>query len=609
MAAAGRGPAVLEVKAGSAVVEVSDDAWRALADELAVHLALVLGGPVPVQRPGESAAGATAPCVFRVGLGADTRSPSSPPSGYLVSDHDVCFFDRESSAAAVAAAVYAFLDRECAVRWLAPGPQSSVCLRPGPLRLTRGVRSVAPPPALPVLALQAWDWAGFLKEQQAGIPEAFRVTPETAAARRAEDWQWRRRQRLGDGPATEVAPATRLRLAELGLPLGREQELFEALRRAQRRGETPLFEVPWVPWDVSGLTYYAVAWAVNDPKASFAEVEADYAAAFGAAAPDVRQYFAFWRQHYQEVLVPRRQALEAAGCGDWLRGLYAGLAEAYQLAQFRASAVFLHQGLQHDLGAAEKQRFERLVLAHEHAEAIFAAIEGWATSGDDPKKLKQAIGRSGRLPEFRRTFAAELNLCLPRLLLQERTMDDATGVERAVTFKDVEPSERLPLQWRFRADPEDKGVAGKWFALEWSEIEQQWPQLRVDCPWEIQSAASPEAPDLSRYDGAAWYAATVELPPELRSRQVFAHVWAGDDDLTLYVNGQVMGESHHPPGPRWPAALRFRIDPALGGEKPTQRLVIRVQDSGGLGGLRQPVWLSLGPRGDAAKEPPPEKAP
>ena len=155
----------------------------------------------------------------------------------------------------------------------------------------------------------------------------------------------------------------------------------------------------------------------------------------------------------------------------------------------------------------------------------------------------------------------------------------------------------LGMTWRFRADPKNEGVAGRWFAPEADT--GSWDKVGVDrLGWGMSG--------FRHYTGWAWCRQDVSVPADL-----FAHKHCGlffaavDEECEVYVNGRKAGE-HTSAGtgiaPGWLWNRPFLID-----AKPfvssagTHTLAVRIHSPASSGGIRKPAFLvAAGIKTDAA---------
>ena len=138
--------------------------------------------------------------------------------------------------------------------------------------------------------------------------------------------------------------------------------------------------------------------------------------------------------------------------------------------------------------------------------------------------------------------------------------------------------------WRFRPDPEDRGVAEKWFSE--SFVDDDWAVLRAGLRWEDQGF-----PDV---DGFAWYRRCVRIPVEWKDKKVWLYFGGVNDAYTLYVNGDRVNSFGDPDTrsvheiPTLSELSRYLVP----GEE--NLVAVQVYDWGASGGLwRTPCLLTI----------------
>lgn len=141
--------------------------------------------------------------------------------------------------------------------------------------------------------------------------------------------------------------------------------------------------------------------------------------------------------------------------------------------------------------------------------------------------------------------------------------------------------------WRFKPDPENKGLELSWQKTNFA-IDETWKPIKVGQHWEGQGYAT--------LDGWAWYRLAVTLPKDWPQQDLYLHVDGADDYAEFYVNGALIGSM----GDRVNKQTAFddKRSFALQGLKPGDQvtLAVRVYDWYGAGGLHRPLWLSTVPR-------------
>ncbi len=137
----------------------------------------------------------------------------------------------------------------------------------------------------------------------------------------------------------------------------------------------------------------------------------------------------------------------------------------------------------------------------------------------------------------------------------------------AQSSETVEPS----VAWRFRTDPDDVGLTGRWFDPAFD-----------DGNWQANAPGEAWYPE---YVGVAWYRATFTPPAEWGS--AYLGIGQVDDTAQLWVNG-----------------VQLDWDPATGEASQVVQVAagqplqvsFRVVNLGGPGGIKQPVQVGRNPR-------------
>ena len=260
---------------------------------------------------------------------------------------------------------------------------------------------------------------------------------------------------------------------------------------------------------------------------------------------------------------------------------------------FSTAATFLHAAFDNTLGPNAKKRLEHLALAHTHARLISAALRHPIRKCSTFSELDVAIYASRRLADFRREFHADLRCCLPCLILGELRAGDTVGVLWHRLFTDSTAVLHLPVQWHFRVDPDGRGTAENWQRLPWKTLEN-WPVVPTDRPWDSIRVPPPfpGAGNLATYDGTGWYSTDFDISSSWKGHKVYLVFGPSDDARQVAVNGKVVPrpKAAHP---GFPVPFRVRIDPFFTMRTLHQVVVVRVTDSGGAGGLRNPVWVCV----------------
>ena len=141
--------------------------------------------------------------------------------------------------------------------------------------------------------------------------------------------------------------------------------------------------------------------------------------------------------------------------------------------------------------------------------------------------------------------------------------------------------------WKFATDPDNLGVADKWYATSFDD--GNWAEVRSDQGngWEKQGFAD--------YVGYGWYRQSLELPADLKRKHLYLYFGAVDEQAWVYINGQpvfehTMQSTGRGLGDLWRAPFLFDVRDHLKlGQANT--LVVRVHNMGGQGGVWKPVHV------------------
>ncbi len=147
----------------------------------------------------------------------------------------------------------------------------------------------------------------------------------------------------------------------------------------------------------------------------------------------------------------------------------------------------------------------------------------------------------------------------------------------------------LPLHdvdWQFKPDPNELGVAERWFAPELDD--QGWGKIRVDRHWEGQGHKA--------LDHWAWYRRDVIIPNDWKSPTTYLNFTGIDDYADIYVNGDKIGSVGDIAKKETAFETRLSLDVSkwVAAGKPLQ-ITVAVYDWFGAGGIFRPVTLSTDP--------------
>ncbi|MDD5704964.1 MAG: hypothetical protein PHR35_03505 [Kiritimatiellae bacterium] len=139
----------------------------------------------------------------------------------------------------------------------------------------------------------------------------------------------------------------------------------------------------------------------------------------------------------------------------------------------------------------------------------------------------------------------------------------------------------LSLGWKFKTDPDDRGVREGWYRPELEDT--GWDSIEAGASWESQG---------HDYDGYAWYRTTFTIPEQYRGRRLLLAFDGADEQAWVYVDGMLRGTGGAAPdvdrlGWTKPFRVELSADGTTGGAP--RHLAVRVHDSVLDGGLWKPV--------------------
>lgn len=136
----------------------------------------------------------------------------------------------------------------------------------------------------------------------------------------------------------------------------------------------------------------------------------------------------------------------------------------------------------------------------------------------------------------------------------------------------VEDKISLNGTWLFKYDPRRIGEQAGYFLQDYSR--QDWQRVDVPSFW-----------DDPRYDGLGWYYRTFTVPTSLRNKPLALYFEAIDDNAVIYLNNQKVYE-HQGANIDFYVVVTSHIKTDM-----PNALVVRIDDTGGAGGINGKVWL------------------
>ncbi len=374
-----------------------------------------------------------------------------------------------------------------------------------------------------------------------------------------------------------------------GLPMGFEEQLYEYFQVGMKYGIMGTdYDSLHNYWPATGFADYVVARLHTHPEMTFAQLEDEYCSAWGAAAPQAKAYWRYWRHNvYYQRVIPNMAAIRERGrYGNFRRGLMWDIDKYYFLEDFDETDAILAQADKSALNDRQLQKLESLQLANQHARQMYLALTA---------KTEEKLPRGRELLNFRIRHRDELPFFWSTLLRCEREFGDVANVMLAWDMRSFQEIKTTSLSWHFQMDPEDRGLQENWPAKSWSALRKDWPlRLRTDRCWESQLPESVPAEIkvvLDNYDGIAFYAMALVIPEDWQGKEIALRFGAVDDSAWVYVNGKLAGEHIYKEPDDWKLPFEIPITEQIDWQSKQQVVVVRVRDVGGAGGIWKPIYL------------------
>ena len=148
---------------------------------------------------------------------------------------------------------------------------------------------------------------------------------------------------------------------------------------------------------------------------------------------------------------------------------------------------------------------------------------------------------------------------------------------------------KLPPEWRFRIDPENRGFFRNWEKPGFDD--SQWRSIKVPGYWENQGVAdfNPAFPQAKMpYDGYAWYRCRVVIPESFRGKKLFLNLGVVDDMDKAFVNGREVGLTGNNVKEYWAVKRSYPIPLEAVRFGKENVIVVKVYDNFQYGGIVGP---------------------
>ncbi len=334
-------------------------------------------------------------------------------------------------------------------------------------------------------------------------------------------------------------------------------------------------------YGANGLTNYIIASKHGSGmNKSIAELENDYFAAFGAAAPAMREYYSVLEKATRQGKGGDSNFIEGGNYADFF--LQADTIFTPKIMQ--RSFELLDTALKNAAGdpaATARIKFVRMGL--EDAALVMDTQRGFRQYKKDGK-TGEFTRNLKKLKQFRQDHEqyGYANISVSSYL---------EGRHWPLHLALLDDNSRELENWAIRFDPRNSGINEKWFA----EKSGDWEPIGTDSHWEKQPpglkwAESHGAP----FKGVGWYRTSFNVKSVGKDQLLKLTFGAVDGSAGIWLNGQKIADRPFPyQGDPDSWKKPFEIDITGKAVEGENHLVVRVEKQNGLSGIWRPIYLSL----------------
>ena len=240
--------------------------------------------------------------------------------------------------------------------------------------------------------------------------------------------KWFEGWRAAGAAAMQMRPNFHWYYATISLPMGYERHMFDVFQLAVANGCISAdFDSIKRNWPTTGMFNYILAKQMSDTSKPYEHWEEHYLSAYGAAAPEVREYYRYWQTElWDKRLCPAMGKLAPAYNFNFCGNLMKNVGAYYKAGDFDRTDAILQAAAKKALEASEKARLDRLILANQHARLVFNAI-----TTPMPGKVDQAR----KLLELRNQHRNDLSVTWIDIFAVEDLSDGEVGTGLAAAAK------------------------------------------------------------------------------------------------------------------------------------------------------------------------------
>ena len=331
-----------------------------------------------------------------------------------------------------------------------------------------------------------------------------------------------------------------------------------------------------------GPFLYILGRMMVHPDWTLERLKDEYYSAFGPAKDAVRDYWEYWNRYALDNAdmfheIPKKH-------NPLRHGIFFGFHYAFYAHMLfppdvlSRGAALLDRALSAAQGSPDDlARVQFLKAGLDHATLCARACAVFRDKKTTTEQRSKALGevkdfREKRLPEW---AADVFRFCKIA----------GHNEQVAWTFNSFDPEMliELPLKWRLKLDPKDKGASLGYG--EYGFDDSSWPWIDTDRHLEKQG--------IEYGYKNAWYRTKVDVPAKFKGARCVAHFGGIDEGCVLYVNGKKAGEfkfDHANDPDTWRRPMEFDIT-AFMPEDGKLSIALKVVNDIGRGGLWQPSEL------------------
>ena len=377
------------------------------------------------------------------------------------------------------------------------------------------------------------------------------------------------------------------------LPCGFEKYFFEQQKYIINSGSIGfMYDNPEASHLSLYFADYVLMRGMTNPEESYEDILKHYCSGFGAAAPEIEQYYEYWRKNWEERITPQLpKILERGRYRNFARGLMWGEAvNCFKDADFDYTDKLLDTALSKTLPADTRNFISQLKVANQEARLVVQILRN--KTPENSKKLYDLRKQNN----------------LPLQSYGDLKWGDPCGIKNLKLLGEFDPPYRkMRTMWSFKLDPENVGLKEKWYTLPPSKFSKWGAMLKIDMNWENAKPRKETPADLCKklanYNGIAWYATVFQIPADWKEREVYLLFEAVDESCQVFVNGKKAGEHLFINKNDWQTPFSIRIDQCIKYWNPGHHhyVTVRVEDKEGNGGIWKKVHLVSRKKDKSAK--------